>query len=380
MRVGTSGRFGPRASRSKRSPVVALLLSILAAPGSAPGDEPAQEPADAPRDPAVEYGARLFVRDTLSRIDAPGEDIWRHERSIDQARVFATFERGIVRLALEVELSGGDAELKDTAIRLSPTRFFEIEAGRFKAPMSVVWLESKWRLPSTERGILSELRQDDRALPFGGLRADGVRIELRPRIALDPRLTAAIVHNPLATGATPLDPTEEVTQDLFARLELEPTTFLRAAASFAVVGTTRQAGDISTYEHVPLGGLEARLVTRSVGVWIEGFVGRSFLYQADGSSSGTFVAGRVLVAPRIRPGAGVRRIEPFAAASVLDPTGDVSGDRVVELGGGSSLAFGDDWRLQLDVAHRLGEGVSAPIADSTLIRVQLGARFSGAVP
>ena len=357
---------------------MALALCLLAVAGPARGEEPtATPPAPATPGPQLEYGARLFVRDTVSRIVAPGGDIWRHERSLDQARVVASFEQGIVRLALEVELAGGDAELRDTAIQLAPNRFLELEVGRFKAPMSMVWLESKWRLPPTERGILSELRQDDRALPFGGLRGDGIRLELRPRVALDPRLTAAVVQNPASSGPTPLDPTDDVTQDLFARFEVEPAPFLRAAASFALVGTTRQAGDISSYSHVPLGGVEARLATRYLRIWVEGFAGTSVFYQVDGSSSGTFVAGRILVAPRVRPGGAIERLEPFVGGSLLDPTGDLTGDRVSELMGGASLAFSREWRLQLDVAHRVAEGTAAPITDSTLVRLQLGARFTG---
>ena len=367
-----------RARPRRRPPALGLALFLLAIAAPAQGDEPLTR-LPAPPEPVLEYGARLFVRDTLSRIAAAGGDVWRHERSLDQARVFTRFERGIVRLAVEVELSGDDAELKDTAIQLAPNRYVELEAGRFKAPMSMLWLESKWRLPPTERGILSELRQDDRALPFGGLRGDGIRLELRPRVALDPRLTAAVVQNPASSAPAPLDPADDVTQDAFARLEVEPTSFLRAAASFALFGTTRQAGDIASYQHVPLGGLEARLATRHLRLWLEGFVGTSFFYQADGSSSGAFVAARALVAPRLRPRGGIERLEPFAGASVLDPTGDVSGDRVAEIVAGASLAFRDDWRLQLDVAHRAAEGSAAPLADSTLIRLQLGARFAGTV-
>ena len=46
--------------------------------------------------------------------------------------------------------------------------------------MSFLGLESKWRLPSIERGLLSELDLDDRDLPFTGERGEGVSFELRP--------------------------------------------------------------------------------------------------------------------------------------------------------------------------------------------------------
>ena len=52
-------------------------------------------------------------------------------------------------------MAGGDAELKDTYIRVKPVDPLRIQAGRFKVPMSFIWHESKWSLPSVERGILA---------------------------------------------------------------------------------------------------------------------------------------------------------------------------------------------------------------------------------
>jgi hypothetical protein len=76
-----------------------------------------------------------------------------------------------------------------------------------------------------------------------------------------------------------------------------------------------------------------------------------------------------------RPLPGMWRLEPFAGASVLEPTGDVDGDRISELVGGVNLAFSKYWRLQLEVAHRIAEGAASIVADSTLVRIQLGASF-----
>ena len=381
----------------RRLALIALLA--LALPSTAGAQEEVSDEAPPPSEPpppdptatadgkkppkrvwTLEYGGRLFVRDTLTRVEAGGDPIWRHDRALDQARVFATYERKKLRIALEVELAGGDAELKDNYIRIKPVDGLRIQAGRFKVPMSLIWLESKWSLPSVERGILSDLEQDNRGLPFGGIRGEGVSLELRPEMLLEPRFTAALFHNPLATGATPLDPTEEVTQDLYARLEVEPGPWLTAAASFGWVGYTTEVSAIDTYEHMPMGGVELAVDGHYLRAWVEGFVGKSFFYQSDNMTSGTFAAARALVAGRLRdPVDWLRRVEPYLAGSVFDPTGDETGDRISEVAGGTSLAFTKYWRLQLEVAQRIAEGTLAPLADTTLIRLQLGAAFSEAV-
>jgi len=340
----------------------------------------AQPTAPPPRDWSLEYGARLFVRDTFTRIEVGDEPVWRHDRAVDQARVFATYDRKKLRIAFEVELAGGDADLKDTYIRLKPVDLLRIQAGRFKVPMSFLWQESKWSLPAIERGVLSELEQDNRGLPFGGIRGEGVSLEARPAVLLEPRFTVALFHNPLATGATPLDPSEDVTQDLYARIEVEPGPWLRAAASFGWVGYTSRISAVESYEHMPMGGVELAVDSHYLRAWLEGYVGESFLYQPDGQTSGTFAAARALVAGRFRrPVDALWRVEPYVEVSVLDPTGDESGDRLTEVAGGTSVAFSKHWRLQLEMAERIAEGVLAPVADSTLIRLQLGAAFSEAV-
>lgn len=364
----------PATTRAEQEAAPAAAPPAVVAPAV---EQPPGEEAGKPREWRLDLEARLFVRDTVTRVDIGDDAVWRHDRTLDQARVSATYDRAILRLALEVELAGGDAELKDTYIRLTPVDPVRIKAGRFKVPMSFIWNASKWSLPAAERGILAEIEQDARGLPFGGIRGEGVSVEVRPEVMLEPRFTVAVFHNPLATGATPLDPTEDVTQDAYGRLEVEPADWLKAAASFGLVGYTTEVSAIDSYQHLGMGGVELEVDTRYLRAWLEGFVGQSFFYQAGAEASGTFAAARALVAPRLRdPMPGVWRIEPFAMWSVIDPTGDQSGDRISEVAGGVNVAFGKLWRLQLEVAQRIAEGSLALLADSTVIRLQLGARIS----
>lgn len=356
--------------------------TAIATPTPDPDPLPAPEKkdenkAEERKDYELEVGGRIFVRDTFTRIDVGDSAIQSHTRELDLARIFLTYDRKKLRVAFEIDFAGGDANLKDTYIRLKPVAPLRIQVGRFKVPMSFLGLESKWRLPSTERGILSELTVADRDLPFAGSRADGLQVELRPEVMLEPTFTVAAFQNPLATAATPLDPTEELTQDLYARAALEPAPGLEVATAFALVGYHEELGVQETYGEFPMGSLEVHADTQYVRAWAEGFLGESFVHQPDGSVTGNFVAGRVLFAGRLeRPIGAIYRVEPFLGASVLDPTNDVSGDRVAEIMGGVNLAFSKHWRLQLEIDQRIAQGKAAPVADSTLVRLQLGATFA----
>jgi hypothetical protein len=204
-----------------------------------------------------------------------------------------------------------------------------------------------------------------------------VSLQLRPALPLEPRFTAALFQSPLASGLTPIDPSEEISQDLYLRAELEPVTDIHVAGSFALVGYQEQLGVADSLTHLALGSLELHADLRYVRAWLEGFAGQSFVYQDDGSLSGTFLAARALVAPRLRkPLPAIFRLEPYAGASLLEPTGDVGGDRVSEIVAGVNVAFSRYWRLQLEVAQRTAQGMASPVADSTLVRIQLGAQFA----
>jgi hypothetical protein len=334
---------------------------------------PAPEPA---RKWSLELGGRVMVRDTLSRVDV-GDSVWRHDRAIDQARVSALYERKRMRIAFEVDFAGGEAELKDTFIQLRPVDALRLQAGRFKVPVSYLGLESRWSLPSIARGLLNELEIADRALPFTGERAEGLAVQLRPDLALAPRLTASLFQSPLASGLAPIDASEDFTQDLYVRAEIEPIADLHVAASFAMVGYQAQLGQADTLRHLAMGSLELHLDARYLRAWVEGFAGQSFFYQPDGTFSGSFAAARALVGPRLRrPLPHVFRIEPYAGGCVLEPTDKQSGDAVSEALAGVTVAFSRYWRLQLEGARRIAQGAASPVADSTLVTVQLGAAFS----
>jgi hypothetical protein len=363
-----------------RIPIAAALAALASSVLSSSAVRAQVVEPDKPAEPdpewELEIGGRLFVRDTVTRIEAGGEDVVSHTRALDLARLFFTYDRKRLRVAFEIDFADGDADLKDTYIRLEPVDPLRIQVGRFKVPMSFLGLTSRWKLPSTERGILSELEVQGRDLPFAGERADGIAVELRPAVRLEPRFTLAAFQSPYATPDTPLDPREELTQDLYGRASLEPIRGLEVATSIALIGYPEEPSSVGTRAEFPMGSLEVQLDAAHARVWAEGFAGESFFPQADGGLGGRFLAARVLAAvPFAMPSLGLWRMEPFAGGSILDPSSEVGGDGLSEIVGGLNLAFSKHWRIQFDVAHRVAAGAAAPSSDGTVFRLQLGATY-----
>lgn len=371
-------------SRAGPAPVAlaAVLLLATASPAAA-GEDDAEEAEPAPQAGAppgtteverLRLSGRLFVRDTVSEVEAIDE--WRHERAIESARARLAYRRGILRLSLEVEFAGR-ARLKNTYIRVDPTRSLEIRAGRFKRPMSFIGLASRWQLPAVERGVLAAIEVEGLTeLPFSGGRADGVKVVFAPDLPGSPELTLATFQSDLAGGATAIDASRSFTQDLYLRLEGEPAGGLSLAASFALITHLARPLDRESVRHAPFGGLEVAFRTRWLRLWLEGFAGESFFFPATlEEPSGAFFAGRVLAAPRFRrPAPWLDRIEPYLLASAFDPSTDHARDRLLEVASGVSVLFPRRLRLQLEGARRFTEPLAA-IADGTIIRLQLSTVF-----
>ena len=362
--------------------LVGLLAPTEADAQTSPLPEPSPDAETEDRDtqkrskaPRLEFVGRVFVRDTLSRVSAGDTSVARHERAIDQARAAVDYRKKRLRLSLEVDFSDGDADLKDTFIRLGIIDELKVTAGRFKRPMSFIGLESKWRLAAVERGLLSELRQDDRELPFAGGRGDGVMVELElDHAPLEPSFTVASLQTPTAAGFGSLDPRDDLTQDLFARAEVELGD-VHLAAAYGLVGYLSQLTSPDSFEHRSVGSLEVHLRHKRIRAWLEGFTGQSIMYRLDGTLAGSFQAARMLVAPRFkRPWPGLRLLEPYVGGSLLEPSSRADQDRVAEAVLGTSLGFTKTWRVQVELAQRAAQD-NAPVADSTLFRVQLGASF-----
>jgi hypothetical protein len=366
-----------------RTLLVLGLLAAATAPTAAQEAKQAKKKAKQ-KDPKakggtadqVEFGGRVYFRDTLTGVDIGGDDTWIDDKTIDSARVFAVFrpnER--TRMDLEVDFAGDQAELKDTFVRYQPVPILELTGGRFKRPVSFIGLESTWDLPRIDRGLLAELRVEDRRLLFAGGRGDGFAAKLEPDAPLRPELTF-VVHQSALAEELVLEITE-AGQDLFARFDLEPVPGLHLATAAGWVGSPARSGDRDSFRHRPFVTLESFVELPALRVWLEGMAGLNATSYVGGRQIGRFAAAQALIAPRLELAGPVRALEPFAAAGWYEPSTLQPGDQIAELTAGAALWISGKLRLQLEGGRRLAQE-SAASADATIIRLQLGAAFKSA--
>ena len=126
------------------------------------------------------WSGRVFSGNTLTRRDAGGATFWRNELALQGARVGLRYDhpKGL-RAVIKLEAARGDAEIRDGYIRVDLPASFQLQAGRFKKQISRIALDSRWDLPSVERGLLDSVTVEDQQLPFAGGRGEGVMVNYR---------------------------------------------------------------------------------------------------------------------------------------------------------------------------------------------------------
>ncbi len=327
----------------------------------------------------LEMGGRAFVRSTVSHVDIEGvdDDPWLADHGVSSARIVADYRRGRrLKVMVEAEFGDDDPKLKDGYVRVRPLRELTIKAGRFKRPMSAIALESAWRLPAVERGILNDLEPWSAIeLPFGG-RGDGLTTAYKWRkAAIEPEVTLGVFEPDMPEN--PLDVSKHFGLDPHARFEVEPVSGLKTGASVALVTYQRVNDDRDSIGHAPIGGLDLAYRRGPVEAWLEGFFGKSTVYAADGRVSGNMWAARTLVglrAKRVVP--WLRRVGPYVKASILDPNTGADDDRALQVGAGVDARFTKFLRLQLEVEQTQVDDVTVLLQQDRLaFYAQLGAAF-----
>ena len=354
--------------------------------GEAKDDEPADE---------LDLEGRVFVRSTLSRLDieAFDDEPVLHDLSLASARLTADYKMGKrFKVVVEAELSNNDLDLKDVFVRTRLAEDVNLTAGQFKKPISPIALESSWRLPLVERGLLGDLDSRTTApdssvpLPFGG-RGIGAAVEADLDAPLAPRLTAAIFQHSIIDTEI-IDLREALPLDPFLRVRIEPVREMRFGATFAVIThRNRRITSSEGIDHAPLGSLDAEVERGPVKVWLETFLGGSTVYDRPacgscpideaGIARGTMIGARALAAVRIDGlAAWLRRLEPFLAGSYVDPHLDVDGDHAYQAATGVSLLLHERLRLQTEIeVTRTSDDPLLMQASRTVLYTQLGAVF-----
>lgn len=362
--------------------VVLAVSSAHAGPSAeedASGARAEKEKADDKPKNRLEMGGRVFVRTTVSNLDveAGSGDPWYQEYGVSSARIVADYRRGRrLKVMVEAELGDEKPQLKDGYVRVRPARELTVKAGRFKVPMSAISLESAWRLPAVERGILNDLEPSSAIeLPFGG-RGDGMTVAYAPRrTAGDPEVTVGAFAPDMPEN--PIDVSEHVAIDPYARFEAAPVADLTVGASTALITHQRVNNDRESIGHAPLAGLDLTFRRGLVEAWLEGFFGGSTVYAVDGRVRGQMWAARTLVGLRARRVAPwLRRVGPYVKASIFDPNTDAADDRAYQLGAGINAQFTKYLRLQLEVEQTSVDDVTVlQQQDRLAFYAQLGAAF-----
>jgi hypothetical protein len=349
-----------------------------ALPAAAGEDDEARGKGDGKGTPdKLQFGGRVFVRDTLQGLEIGSGTRWTHDRDIESGRAFLDFRPNKkLRMVLEVEFGDGEPELKDTFIRYRPVKPFEIKAGRFKRPVSFINLESAWSLPRIDRGVLSDIRIDRRRLPFAGGRSDGFALALDLGGALRPELTIAVLQSDV--DHLSIDASASTSQELYGRAEIEPVDGLHLAAAGGWIGAVHRRSQPDSYHHRPFGTVEAMFEHDALRVWLEAMAGlNTATYVGPGAGTvqiGRTFAARGLVAPRLHRLGPLRTLEPFAAFSWWEPSTKEADDQVSEITGGLAVGISRHLRLQLEAGRIFVDGIE-PLTGGTVVRLQLGAAF-----
>jgi hypothetical protein len=360
---------------------LALLTGLARAQDEvAPATEPATEPVATPHwTDDLELRGRVFARATTTRVEIEGvsDEPWTQEVSVASARMSLRYRPSrALRAVVKVEFASGRGRLRDGHLRYRPIRALSIQAGRFKRPISAIALESRWRLPVVERGLLRDLEPSSSIpLPFGG-RADGIALELVGRkVPGRPAIQVGVFAHEVSDVI--IDASRRFALDAYGRAQLEPVAGIAIGASAAAVTHRDDLTARDDTAHAPIGGLDVAVKTRAFRMWVEAFAGRSTVYAATGATQGRMWAARAIVAPRLsRPLPGLRRVEPFATASIFDPNTLSDSDRAYEAAGGLALMPRKDLRLQLELRRLwIDDPGLLRTADRTTFYLQLGSRF-----
>ncbi len=337
--------------------------------------------------PSKESDVRLrgsvFVRDETSKLDAFGAE-WQNEFSIVRARASIAFRRyGWLESELEVEYSGGGAEIRDVYIRVEPFERVFLKLGRFKRPISPIAMASIWELPMIERGVLAERLTTANyrvSLNLGG-RADGAMVSYHGSGTLRPELHLGLfeANLPDRAGGNDVeiaDQADNLLRDVYVRGQIKPIPGFRFGGTLVGFTQARFADDLRTRV---LGSLDLSLETKHLRAWLEGFAGRTPYF--DGVESvGGLTGLRVLLAGRLlKPTPWIRSIDPFAVFSALDVNDEKQDNRASEFGGGVAVYFKKNLRFQLEYTNTDYDEqfpqTNFAFIDRQVIRLQFGARL-----
>ena len=313
----------------------------------------------------LSFSGRVFARDVLSKVDFAGAPT-THERSVDSARLAIVYKRKWLSMQIEFDVAGGDADLNDGYIRIQPNKNWRFVAGRFKRPMGMLTLSSKWELPSTERGLLSTVRlgADRERLPFTRTRGDGLMLRYKKKFANKKKIyaTVALVQNGLGDDEDLLLSAADFGQDVYGRIAFKWNKDIEVASSVALFPYLEDFSGPDALNHGVVVSAEARVDKKFFSVIVTGFTGTNLLapFTLTPQAQGNVRAAQALITGYLSRESKPKRIEPFLLLSYLDPSSEATNDVLTEWGGGINIRVVKDWRLTLDYLQTSAQGNNSP--------------------
>lgn len=259
----------------------------------------------------------------------------RVELQLVEARAGLEYKAlGWLDVQLEADFAG-KPKLKDAFVRVdsecAPVRG---QFGQFKMPVSALTMDSTWKLPLPERGIIQGILSDHvqmlgrRQGALGRVRAPG---KLKPELSLG-------VFQGWAGNTNDLIEPDLNTTETFDSQNLVARAGLRLAGiDIGVVGERISTVVAMQIRHFWTAGLDATadydLPHGGVRFWLEGYTGNTWRAANGGTDHPSMQFGTARGVFAWRWGGEHKEeayIEPFAMGGVLDPDLETHSDLVLE--------------------------------------------------
>ncbi len=283
---------------------------------------------------SLDVGAALFVRYRASK--SPGLDLAR-SYELQRARIAFDLRYGQhLRLVIEPDFAGADADLADTYLEVIPLPELTFRFGQSETPFGILETIGRFRMPSLSRGMISELMSDRTG--FGGRRQGGsMKLKLKDW-PLKPELEIGVYG----------DFSSDLGIDAAGRLRLKPTKGL--SVDLAWYHRLDATVERTHGNAVEVGALWDRgMVFAMVDVWLA----YSRLFRKDNllpTDNGLSLSLRALFALRFALDEDLS-FEPYVGGAILDP----------QLKAGSDLGFDATFGLSLRAWGRLRLGIEGEL-------------------
>jgi hypothetical protein len=376
------------AQAAAQAPAAAQTPAAVQAPAAVAGEEPTAVPADQD-DHELSFDGRVRMGAELRSRELQVGEVESRQKGLELALVEARF--GVeyqalcwLSLQLEADFAGGP-ELKDAFVRVESERL-RGQFGQFKLPVSALAMESPWKLPGPDRGMIQGILVEHMQM-LG--RRQGAIGRFRGAGKLKPELSLGLFQGWLGNSQDPIEPDLMVDETFDSQNAVARAGARVLGIDVGVVGERISTLVAARVRHFWAAGVDATadydVPGGGVRFWLEGFGGSTWRAASSGASQPKihFFTARGVLAWRW---GGEHKeqvyVEPFALGAMLDPDLETHSDLVWETMLGVNAGA---WkRFRVGLTGKLGgsdRGVpdqlfsGNPVRDEKALELQVGAAF-----